>query len=139
VLRRRCQKYFETKNAFALFGTLDRLEAPGRQGLRGAISDRNESSSDRLAASNPEMTAMSDDNPQPPFVYEGLDPVPEPKSTIAEVSEAVKGAANRVGDAIEKGRKPGMPLSILSNIAREAPLGSLLVAFLLGVAVARRR
>jgi hypothetical protein len=85
------------------------------------------------------MTAMSDDNPQPPFVYEGLDPVPETKSTIAEVSDAVKGAANRVGDAIEKGRKPGMPLSILSNIAREAPLGSLLVAFLVGVAFARRR
>ena len=83
---------------------------------------------------------MSDDNPQqPPFVYEGLDPVPEPKSTVAEVSEAVRGAANRVSDAIETGRKPGMPLSILSNIAREAPLGSLLVAFLLGVAVARRR
>jgi len=50
-----------------------------------------------------------------------------------------RGAANRVGDAIAKGKKPGMPLSILSNIAREAPLGSLLVAFLLGVAVARRR
>jgi hypothetical protein len=30
-------------------------------------------------------------------------------------------------------------LSILSNMAREAPLGSLLAAFLLGVAVARRR
>ena len=58
---------------------------------------------------------------------------------------AVKNAAGFVGDAIDKGRKaidegrkPGMPLSILSNIAREAPLGSLLVAFLLGVAVARR-
>jgi len=31
------------------------------------------------------------------------------------------------------------PLSILRHIAREAPLGSLLIAFLLGVAVARRR
>ena len=82
---------------------------------------------------------MSDEIPTPPFVYEGLDPAPEPKSTIAEVSEAVKGAANRIGDAIETGRKPGMPLSILANVAREAPLGSLLVAFLLGVAVARRR
>jgi hypothetical protein len=82
---------------------------------------------------------MSDDAPQPPFLYDGLDPVTEPKSAIAEVSEAVKGAAHRVSDAIENGRKPGMPLSILSNIAREAPLGSLLVAFLLGVAVARRR
>jgi hypothetical protein len=82
---------------------------------------------------------MSDDGMTPPFVYDGLDPVPEPKSPIGEVSEAVKGAAHRISDAIETGRKPGMPLSILSNIAREAPLGSLLVAFLLGVAVARRR
>ncbi len=85
---------------------------------------------------------MSDDNPPPPFVYEGLDPAPEPKSAVAEVSEAVKGTVqgtvHRIGDAIDKGRKPGMPLSILSNIAREAPLGSLLVAFLLGIAVARR-
>jgi hypothetical protein len=82
---------------------------------------------------------MNDHTAQPPFLYDGLDPAPEPKSTVAEVSDAVKGAAHRVGDAIESGRKPGMPLSILSNIAREAPLGSLLVAFLLGVAVARRR
>jgi hypothetical protein len=82
---------------------------------------------------------MSDESPLAPHTYEGLDPVPEPKSTIAEVSDAVKGTVNRVTGAIEAGRKPGMPLSVLSNIAREAPLGSLLVAFLLGVAVARRR
>ena len=82
---------------------------------------------------------MSEDVPPPPFVYEGLDPTPEPKPTIEKVSEAVKGTAQRVGDAIDAGRKPGMPLSILSNIAREAPLGSLLIAFLLGVAFARRR
>ena len=82
---------------------------------------------------------MSEDVPPPPFVYEGLDPTPEPKPTIEKVSEAVKGTAQRVGDAIDAGRKPGMPLSIFSNIAREAPLGSLLVAFLLGVAIARRR
>jgi hypothetical protein len=85
------------------------------------------------------MKIMSDDSPSPPFVYEGLDPAPEPKSTMTEVSEAVRGTAHRIGDAIDAGRKPGMPLSILSNIAREAPLGSLLVAFLLGIAVARRR
>ncbi len=82
---------------------------------------------------------MSDQSAHPPFVYEGLDPAPQPKSAIDEISAAVKGAANRVTEAIESGRKPGMPLSILSNIAREAPLGSLLLAFLLGVAVARRR
>jgi hypothetical protein len=82
---------------------------------------------------------VSDDIPLAPLAHQSLDPVPEPKSTIAEVSEAVKGTVHRVGGAIEASRKPGMPLSILSNIAREAPLGSLLVAFLLGVAVARRR
>jgi hypothetical protein len=82
---------------------------------------------------------MADDTPSPPLVYEGLDPSPEEKSVIAEVSDAVKGAAHRISDTIDKGKKPGMPLSVLSNIAREAPLGSLLVAFLLGVAVARRR
>jgi hypothetical protein len=80
---------------------------------------------------------MSDESP--PLVYDGLDPVPEPKSAISEISEAVNGAVNRVTGVIDAGRKPGMPLSILSNIAREAPLGSLLIAFLLGVAVARRR
>ena len=77
---------------------------------------------------------MSDE--APPLVYDGLDPAPEPKPTIEKVSEAVKDTAQRVGSAIEAGQKPGMPLSILSNIAREAPLGSLLVAFLLGVLVA---
>jgi hypothetical protein len=82
---------------------------------------------------------MSDDIRSPPLIYEGLDPAAEPKSTFAEVSEAVKDTAHRVGNAIEAGRKPGMPLSILSNVVREAPLGSLLVAFLLGVAVARSR
>jgi hypothetical protein len=82
---------------------------------------------------------VSDDIPLAPFAHESLDSVPEPKSTIAEVSEAVKGTVHRVAGAIEAGRRPGMPLSILSNIAREAPLASLLVAFLLGVAVARRR
>ncbi len=82
---------------------------------------------------------MTNEFPTQPYVYEGLDPTPAPKSAIDEVSDAVKGAANRIGDAIEKGREPGMPLSILSNVVREAPLGSLLVAFLLGIAVARRR
>lgn len=80
---------------------------------------------------------MSDESP--PLVYDGLDPVPEPKSAITEISEAMSAAVDRVTGAIEAGRKPGMPLSILSNIAREAPLGSLFVAFLLGIAVARRR
>jgi hypothetical protein len=84
-------------------------------------------------------TLMSDEIPPPPFVYDGLDPPLEEKSVISEVADAVKGTAQRIGEAVNSGRKPGMPLSVLSNIAREAPLGSLVIAFLLGVAVARRR
>jgi hypothetical protein len=83
---------------------------------------------------------MSDESrPPPACIYEGLDPPLEPKSTVADVTDAVKSAAHTVSNAIETARRPGMPLSILSNIAREAPLGSLLIAFLIGVAVARRR
>jgi hypothetical protein len=82
---------------------------------------------------------VSDDIPLAPHVHDGLDPVPERRSAFTQASGAVSGAARGIGDAIEAGRKPGMPLSILANIAREAPLGSLLVAFLLGVAIGRRR
>jgi hypothetical protein len=92
-----------------------------------------------LTVTGPEAEVMSDETLSPPLVNEGLDPVPEPKSAVTEVSEAVKRTADRIGDAIDTGRKPGMPLSILSNVVREAPLGSLLIAFLLGVVIARRR
>jgi hypothetical protein len=36
-------------------------------------------------------------------------------------------------------RQPGKPLGTISAITREAPLASLFVAFLFGLAVARRR
>jgi hypothetical protein len=74
----------------------------------------------------------------PPLAYEGLDRTREPRLSTAEVSEAVKEAIRAIKNAMDAARKPGMPLSILSNVTREAPLGSLLIAFLLGIAVARR-
>jgi hypothetical protein len=82
---------------------------------------------------------MSEDAPPPPSYTDIAGAPSEPRSTVAEVSDAVKGATQTIKKAIETGKKPGMPLSVLSNIAREAPLGSLLIAFLLGVVVARRR
>jgi hypothetical protein len=82
---------------------------------------------------------MSEDVPPPSSDAFDVTGASKPRSTVAEVADAVKTATQTIGDAIETGKKPGMPLSVLSNIAREAPLGSLLVAFLLGVAVARRR
>ena len=75
---------------------------------------------------------MTDVSSIPPFA-------PSPAQASADVAETLRGAADKVSSAIQASRKPGMPLSVLSNIAREAPLGSLLAAFLLGVAIARRR
>lgn len=87
----------------------------------------------------PEEIVMTyNDDGQPPVENVGL-PEENGASIVEQASDGIKQAAHGVGVVYEKARKPGMPLSILSNIAREAPLGSLLVAFLLGVAVARRR
>ena len=80
---------------------------------------------------------MSDDIPLSPPIYEDPDAAVGPKSR-PDAIEALKGAVARVKGLIEAGRQPGMPLSVLSNIAREAPLGSLCLAFLFGVAVGRR-
>ena len=82
---------------------------------------------------------MSDEAPLAPYVYEGLDPVATRRPKGSALSEAVKDVLGVVSCAIDAARKPGMPLGILSNITREAPLGSLMVAFVLGVVVARRR
>jgi hypothetical protein len=79
------------------------------------------------------------DEARPPFDYENLDAVDGGQSTADKTAENIKKAAAGVGAVYDQARKPGMPLSVLSNIAREAPLGSLLVAFLLGIAFARRR
>jgi len=82
---------------------------------------------------------MRDDPALPPFIYEGLYPAEDRKSAIDSFVGLVKHAARQVSDAVEAGRKPGMPISVLSNSAREAPIASLLIAFLLGIVIARRR
>jgi hypothetical protein len=92
-----------------------------------------------LPVIDPENAIVSDNLEPPPYVYEGLDPVAGKKSIFAEAAAVARDVAGSVGEAIETGRKPGMPLSVLSNVTREAPLGALMVAFLLGVIVARRR
>jgi len=79
---------------------------------------------------------MTTEIPQAPYIYEGLDPE---ESTDRFGIEKLSNAVKSLSDLLEGAKKPGMPLSILSNIAREAPLGSLLVAFVLGIAIGRRR
>ncbi|MGJ5178855.1 hypothetical protein ACQR16_27485 [Bradyrhizobium oligotrophicum] len=82
---------------------------------------------------------MSDDPALPPFTYEGFYPAEDKKSAIESFADVVRRAAKQAHNVLESGRKPGMPLSVLSNVAREAPLASLLIAFLLGASIARRR
>jgi hypothetical protein len=59
--------------------------------------------------------------------------------TITEVSAGLRAAVQRLSEAVATARQPGKPLSTISDITREAPLASLFVAFLFGIAVARRR
>jgi hypothetical protein len=68
-----------------------------------------------------------------------IDTATDVSRTINDVSVALQAAVDRLTEAIRTARQPGMPLSTLSAITREAPLASLFVAFLFGVAVARRR
>jgi hypothetical protein len=61
------------------------------------------------------------------------------KSAGEKAAETIQSVSQRVSDAIDSGRQPGMPLDALAGLVRQAPLHSLAIAFLLGVAVTRRR
>jgi hypothetical protein len=84
-----------------------------------------------------EIKTVSDEIPLSPPMFEDPDAVIERKSR-PDAIDALKSAVARIKGMIDAGRQPGMPLSILSNVAKEAPLGSLCVAFLLGIAIGRR-
>ena len=77
--------------------------------------------------------------PQPGMAERAIDTATDVSRTLTEVSDGLQAAVGRLSDAIAAARRPGMPLSTISAITREAPLASLFVAFLFGVAVARRR
>ena len=76
---------------------------------------------------------------QPGMVDRAIDTATDVSRTITELSAALHVAVDRLSLAIVTARQPGKPLSTISAITREAPLASLFVAFLLGIAVARRR
>jgi hypothetical protein len=59
--------------------------------------------------------------------------------TLTEASAALQAAVGHLSHAIRTARQPGMPLSTISAITRAAPLSSLFVAVLFGVAIGRRR
>jgi len=76
---------------------------------------------------------------QPGMAERAIDTATDVSRTITDASEALRAAVERLGSAIATAREPGKPLSTISAITREAPLASLFVAFLFGIAVARRR
>jgi hypothetical protein len=77
--------------------------------------------------------------PQPGVAERAIDAATDVSRTVGEVTAALRVAADRLTDAIERAQRPGQPLATVAAITREAPLTSLFVAFLFGVAVARRR
>jgi hypothetical protein len=76
---------------------------------------------------------------QPGMAERAIDTATDVSRTITDVSAALQAAVDRLSDAIATARQPGKPLATISAITREAPLASLFVAFLFGVAIARRR
>jgi hypothetical protein len=76
---------------------------------------------------------------QPGMAERAIDTATDVSRTVSEISAGLQAAVDRLSDAIESARRPGQPLATISAITREAPLASLFVAFLFGIAVARRR
>jgi hypothetical protein len=76
---------------------------------------------------------------QPSLGERAIDSATDVSRTITEVSGGLQTAIDRLSDAIATSRQPGGALSTISAITREAPLTSLCIAFLFGIAVARRR
>jgi hypothetical protein len=59
-------------------------------------------------------------------------------SAATQAADTLRAANQRVSEAIDSGRAPGA-LNTIVRLVREAPLHSLMIAFLLGMVVARRR
>lgn len=96
-----------------------------------------------FTASGAEFTNLSTEIPQsttqPGMTERAIDAATDVSHTIGEVAGGMRAAVDRLTSVIDEARKPGRPLATVAAITREAPLASLFVAFLFGVAVARRR
>jgi hypothetical protein len=65
-------------------------------------------------------------------------PVAPSRSAIDQVGELFRSASRRVNETVAAAQEPGMPLDMLSQWARRAPLQALAAAFLVGIMTARR-
>ena len=76
---------------------------------------------------------------QPGMGERAIDTATDVSRAISDVSSGLKAAVDRLSEAIAASRRLGGALATISAVTREAPLASLFVAFMLGVAVTRRR
>ena len=77
--------------------------------------------------------------PSPGVAKRAIDTATDVSRTIQEVVEGLRLAVNRLRATIDRVQRPDKPIDRLRAITREAPLTSLSIAFLLGVAFTRRR
>ena len=76
---------------------------------------------------------------QPGVTERAIDAAADVTRTIGEVAGGLQAAVDRLTQAIDDARKPGKPLATVAAMTREAPLAGLLIAFMFGVAIGRRR
>lgn len=76
---------------------------------------------------------------QPGVAERALDTATDVSRTLSEVTGALRAAVDRLSATVEEAERSGTALSTVATITREAPLASLFIAFLFGIAVARRR
>jgi hypothetical protein len=83
------------------------------------------------------------DTPQmvesPSIAERAIDTATDVSRTIEDLTASLRVAVDRLRLAIERAERPGQPLARLRAATREAPLTGLFIAFLLGVALTRRR
>lgn len=84
-------------------------------------------------------TEIQHTSAQPGMATRAIDAASDVSRAVGEVAGGLGAAVDRITSAIDEARKPGRPLSTIAAVTREAPLASLFVAFLFGVAIARRR
>ncbi len=77
--------------------------------------------------------------PQPGVAERALDTATDVSRTLSEVTGALRAAVDRLSATLQEAQRPGAALSTVAAVTREAPLASLFIAFLFGIAVARRR
>lgn len=77
--------------------------------------------------------------PPPGMAERAIDTATDLSRGIEEVTATLRIALDRLQLALARAERPGQPVARLRAVARQAPLTSLFIAFLLGVTLARRR